>query len=103
MLVSEEAAEAKRKCWLLILSIASKEIIKHLDVTFELNVLLDLSWQATTKSLSPLQTKLVLQVLSESTRTMAIRVIRGDEGVGDIPGVQGGSRGGLKIVHNRLD
>ena len=24
---------------------------------------------------------------------MAVRVIRGDEGVGDIPGVRGGSRG----------
>ena len=32
---------------------------------------------------------------------MAVRVIRGDEGVGDIPGVQGGSGGGLKIVHKR--
>ena len=73
------------------------------SVTFELNALLNLSWQATTKSLSPLRTKLVLQVLSESTRVMAIWVIRGDEGVGDIPGVRGGSRGGLKIVHNRLD
>ena len=31
MLVSEEAAEAKRKFWLPILSIASKEIIKHLE------------------------------------------------------------------------
>ena len=70
---------------------------------FELNVLLDLSWQATTKSLCPLRTKLVLQVLGESTRGVAIWVIRGDKGVGDIPGVRGGSRGGLKIVHNRLD
>ena len=32
---------------------------------------------------------------------MAVRVIRGDEGVGDIPGVLGGSRGGLRIAHNR--
>ena len=60
-------------------------------VTFELNALLDLSWQATTKSLSLLRTKSVLQVLGESTRTLSIRVILGDEGVGDIPGVQGGS------------
>ena len=32
---------------------------------------------------------------------MTVRVIRGDEGVGDIPGIRGGSGGGLKIVHNR--
>ena len=32
---------------------------------------------------------------------MAVQVIRGDEGVGDFPGIRGGSRGGLKIVHNR--
>ena len=73
----------------------------RLSVTFELNVLLDLSWQATTKSLCPLRMKPLLQVLSKSTRTMAVRVIRGDGGVGDIPGVRGGSGGGLKIVHNR--
>ena len=35
--------------------------------------------------------ELLLQVLSESTRTVTVWVIRGDEGVGDIPGVQGGS------------
>ena len=68
-------------------------------VTSELNVLLDLSWKAATKSLSPLQTKPLLQVLSESTWTVAVRVIHGDEGVGDIPGVLGGSRGGLKFMH----
>ena len=33
--------------------------------------------------------KLLLQVLGESTRIMTVRMIRGDEGVGDIPGVQG--------------
>ena len=60
-------------------------------VTFKLNALLDLSWRAMTKSLSSLQTKSVLQVLGESTRTLSVRVIRGDEGVGDIPGIQGGS------------
>ena len=73
------------------------------SVTFELNARLDLSWQATTKSLCPLGTEPLLQVLSESTWTVAVQVIRGDEGMGDIPGVQGGSRGGLKIVLNRLD
>ena len=35
--------------------------------------------------------KLLLQVLSKSTWTVAVWVIRGDEGVGDIPGVQGDS------------
>ena len=35
--------------------------------------------------------ELLLQVLSKSTRTMTVWVIRGDEGVGDIPGVRGGS------------
>ena len=29
---------------------------------------------------------------------MTVRVIRGDEGVGDIPGVRGGSRGGLYVL-----
>ena len=33
--------------------------------------------------------ELLLQVLGQSTRAMAIWVIRGDEGVGDIPGVRG--------------
>ena len=33
----------------------------------------------------------MLEVLCESTWTMAVWVIRGDEGVGDIPGVRGGS------------
>ena len=31
---------------------------------------------------------------------MAVGVIHGDEGVGDIPGVRGGS-GGLEVLHNR--
>ena len=33
--------------------------------------------------------ELLLQVLGKSTCTVTIRVIRGDEGVGDIPGVRG--------------
>ena len=57
------------------------------SVTFELNVRLDLSGMATTKSLSSLEAELMLQVLGESTRIVRIWVIRGDEGVGDIPGV----------------
>ena len=60
-------------------------------VTFGLNVRLDSSGKATTKSLGSLGAEPVLQVLSESTWTVRIRVIRGDEGVGDIPGVRGGS------------
>ena len=33
----------------------------------------------------------MLEILGEATWTMAIRVIRGDEGVGAFPGVRGGS------------
>ena len=62
-------------------------------VTFKLNVRLDLSGKATTKSLCSLESKLVLQVLGKSTGVVAIWVIRGDEGVGDIPGIQGDSGG----------
>ena len=62
-------------------------------VMFGLNVRLNLSGKATTESLSSLQTEPLLQVLSESTWTMTIRVIRGDEGMGDVPGVRGGSGG----------
>ena len=61
---------------------------------FEWNVQLDLSGEAATKTLSSLKTELLLQVLSKSTRMLTIWVIRGDEGVGDIPGVQG-VQGGL--------
>ena len=74
-----------------------------LCVTFKLNTWLDLSWQATTKSLRPLQTEFLLQVLSKSTRTMTVRVIRGDEGVGDIPGIQGDSRGVCRFCARKLD
>ena len=62
-------------------------MVRAPSVTFELNVQLDLSGEATTKSLSSLRTELVLQILSEHAWTVRIRVIRGDEGVGDIPGV----------------
>ena len=54
-----------------------------------MNVRLDLSGEATTKSLGSLGAELVLQVLGESTGTMTVWVIRGDKGVGDIPGVRG--------------
>ena len=44
-----------------------------------------------TKSLCPLKTELLFKVLGESTWAMTVWVICGDEGVGDIPGVRGGS------------
>ena len=59
------------------------------NVTFEWNVLLDLSRRAATKMFCSLVTELLLQVLSQSTGTMAVQVICGDKGVGDIPGIQG--------------
>ena len=40
-----------------------------------------------TKTFSSLQAKLVLQILGQSARAVAIWVIRGDESVGDVPGV----------------
>ena len=63
--------------------------MKSVRVTFELNARLDLSGEATTKSLRSLRMELVLQVLSERAWTVRIWVIRGDKGVGDIPGVRG--------------
>ena len=59
------------------------------SVTFEWNVLLNLSGKVATKTFCSLMAKLLLQVLGESARTMAIRMICGDEGVGDIPGIRG--------------
>ena len=70
------------------------------SVTFGLNVRLDLSGKATTKSLSSLDTELLFKILGESAGAVTIRVIRGDEGVGDIPGVRGGVRGVSEILRN---
>ena len=56
-----------------------------------LNAQLDLSKVATTKMLGTLLAQLPLEVLSESTWFRVIWVIQGDEGMGDIPDVQGGS------------
>ena len=64
-----------------------------IHVTFKWNIRLDLSGGAATKTLCSLVTELVLQVLGESTGTMTVWVIRGDEGMGDIPGIRGGFRG----------
>ena len=69
-------------------------------VTFGLNVRLDLSGKATTKSPGSLCTEPLFKVLGESTWTLAVRVIRGDEGVGDIPGVQGGSGESLEFLRD---
>ena len=63
---------------------------------FGLNVQLDLSGKATTLSLGALCTKLLLKILGEDTWIVIIWVIRGDEGVGDIPGVRGGSGESLR-------
>ena len=69
-------------------------------VTFGLNVRLDLSGKATTKSLRTLCTKSLLKILSEGTRTVTIWMICGDEGVGDIPGILGGSGESLEVLCN---
>ena len=70
-------------------------------VTFGLNVRLDLSGKATTELLCALGTKLLLKILGEGTRTVAVWVIRGDEGVGDVPGVRGDSGESLGVLHNK--
>ena len=75
----------------------------NLSVTFEWNVLLDLSREAATKTFSPLVTELLLQVLSQSTWAMTIWVIHDDKGVGDIPGVQGVQGGSVGSAQLRLD
>ena len=59
------------------------------SVTFEWNILLDLSGGAVTKTFCSLVMKLLLQVLGKSTWRLAIWMICGDEGVGNIPGVRG--------------
>ena len=70
-------------------------------VAFGMDARLDLSGKATTKSLCTLCTKLLLKILGEGTRTVAVRVIRGDEGVGAIPGVRGGSGESLGVLRNK--
>ena len=64
-----------------------------ITVMFEWNARLDLSEEAATKTFGPLLMEFLLEVLCQSTWTVTIWVIRGDKGVGDIPGVQGGFRG----------
>ena len=62
-------------------------------------MLLNLSVGAATETPSSLVAEFLLQVLSKSTRMVTIRMICGDEGVGDIPGVQG-VQGGLQVLRN---
>ena len=44
--------------------------------------------------------KLLFEILGEGTWTVAVRVICGGEGVGDIPGVRGGSGESSEILRN---
>ena len=69
-----------------------------LTVTFGLNVRLDLSGKATTKSLSSPNVELMLKILGEGAGAVAVWVIRGCEGVGDLPGVRGGSGESERIL-----
>ena len=59
-----------------------------------------MSGKATTESLGALCTKPLLKILGEGTQTVAVRVIRGDEGVGDVPGVRGGSGESSEVLRN---
>ena len=56
-----------------------------------------------TKTLSSLKVELLLQVLGQSTWAVTIRMIRGDEGVGDVPGVRGVRGGSVGSAQLRLD
>ena len=47
--------------------------------------------------------KSLFKILGESTWAVTVRVIRGDEGVGDIPGVRGGSGESVEVLRNKLD
>ena len=67
---------------------------------FRLNILLDLSKMAATKMLGPLLAQLLLKVLCESTRFWVVWVIQGCKGVGDLPGIRGGSGEGLQFCNN---
>ena len=51
-----------------------------------------------TESLRTLGTKLLFKILGECAWTVAIWMIRGDEGVGAFPGVRGGSGESLEVL-----
>ena len=74
--------------------LATTSPLTWLGVTFEWNILLDLSGEAATKTFGSLVMKLLLQILSQSTGAMTVWMIRDDEGMGDISGVRG-VQGGL--------
>ena len=78
-------------------------ILTPIPVMFEWNILLDLSGKAATKAFSSLVMELLLQVLSQSTRAVTVWMIRGDEGVGDFPGVRGVQGGSVGSVRLRLN
>ena len=59
-----------------------------------------MSGEATTESLRTLGAKSLFKILGEGARTVAVRMIRGDEGVGAFPGVRGGSGESLAVLRN---
>ena len=69
----------------------AKRLGHSLPAQVEQSVQLERNRKATTKSLCALCMKLLLKILSERARAVTVWVIRGGEGVGDIPGVRGGS------------
>ena len=73
----------------IILIVIILVIMYHnvITVMFEWNARLDLSEEAATKTFGLLLMEFLLEVLCQSTWTVTIWVIRGDKGVGDIPGV----------------
>ena len=53
---------------------------------------------ATTSVLCTLYLKLTLQILSESSWFVGVRMVQGYEGMGDIPGIQGVQGGSVCSV-----
>ena len=74
-----------------------------MSVTFGLNVRLDLSRKATTKSLSSLGTQPGLEILGESAGTVAVWMIRGVRGRGRYPRRTWWFRGVSEVPCNKLD
>ena len=50
-----------------------------------------------------LMMELLLQVLGQSTRTVTVWMIHGDEGMGDIPGIRGVQGGSAGSAQRKLD
>ena len=94
MCTHDVSADAKCGDTLLKLVTDDLEWIKNTyGVMSKWNVRLNLSWMAVTKTFGMLWMQLLFEVLGESTGFVGLWVIHDDEGVGDIPGVQGGSGG----------